>query len=135
MERGQNAGYLSIFSFSHNVFKRPLSQGCYMLGLCGKELKLGLCGKELKLGLCGKELKLGLCGKQLTLYLTCQFLALLIQQQIKIIYNVKNIDKWGYNFLTRKHCGNIAGYEQFILFPQHFQKLSVVDALKSVSME
>ena len=29
----------------------------------------------------------------------------------------------------------IAHYEQFLLFPQCFQKLSVVDALKCVSME
>ena len=29
----------------------------------------------------------------------------------------------------------IACYEQFLLFPQCFQKLSVVDASKSVSME
>ena len=30
---------------------------------------------------------------------------------------------------------NIAHYEQFLLLPQCFQKLSVVDALKSLSME
>ena len=30
--------------------------------------------------------------------------------------------------LTRKHCGK--SYEQFLLFPQCFPKLSVVDALK-----
>ena len=29
----------------------------------------------------------------------------------------------------------IARYEQFLLFPQCFQKLSVVDASKGVSME
>ena len=29
----------------------------------------------------------------------------------------------------------IARYEQFLLFPQCFQKLSVVDALKCVSMD
>ena len=29
----------SILSFSHNVFKMPLSQGCIKSGLCGKELK------------------------------------------------------------------------------------------------
>ena len=32
----------SIFSFSHNVFKSILSQGCYRSGLCGKELTLSL---------------------------------------------------------------------------------------------
>ena len=31
--------------------------------------------------------------------------------------------------------GQIAGHEQFLLFPQCFQKLSVVDASKWVSME
>ena len=31
--------------------------------------------------------------------------------------------------------GEIARYEQFLLFPQCFQKLSVVDASKWVSME
>ena len=31
--------------------------------------------------------------------------------------------------------GEIAPYEQFLLFPQCFQKLSVVDASKRVSME
>ena len=29
----------------------------------------------------------------------------------------------------------IANYEQFLLFPQRFQKQSVVDVLKRVSME
>ena len=28
-----------VFSFSHNVFKRLLSQGRYKSGLCSKELK------------------------------------------------------------------------------------------------
>ena len=31
--------------------------------------------------------------------------------------------------------GEIARYEQFLLFPQCFQKLSVVDVSKCVSME
>ena len=31
--------------------------------------------------------------------------------------------------------GEIARYEQFLLFPQCFQKQSVVDVLKQVSME
>ena len=31
--------------------------------------------------------------------------------------------------------GEIACYEQFLLFPHCFQKLSVVDVLKRVSME
>ena len=48
-------------------------------------------------------------------------------------YDVKNMDKWGYNYLTENENavgkGEIACYEQFLLFPQCFQKLSVVDAL------
>ena len=31
--------------------------------------------------------------------------------------------------------GEIARYEQFLLFPQYFQKQFVVDVLKRVSME
>ena len=31
--------------------------------------------------------------------------------------------------------GEIARYEQFLLFPQYFQKQSVVDVLKQVSVE
>ena len=44
-----------------------------------------------------------------------------------------------YNYLIEKKTswkkGEIARYEQFLLFPQGFQKLSVVDVLKSVFME
>ena len=40
VEKGENAGN-SIFSFSHNVFKRLLSQGCSRSGLYGKELNIG----------------------------------------------------------------------------------------------
>ena len=36
----------SIFSFSHNVFKRSLLQGCEKLGLCGKELILSQTSTE-----------------------------------------------------------------------------------------
>ena len=49
------------------------------------------------------------------------------------------MDKWVYNYLTRVENvvgkGEIARYEQLLLFPQRFQKLSVVDASKWVSME
>ena len=34
----ENAGYLSIFFFSQNVFKRLFLHGHYKSGLCGKEL-------------------------------------------------------------------------------------------------
>ena len=48
------------------------------------------------------------------------------------------MDKWGYNYRLSKNIvgkGEIARYEQFLLFPQCFQKLSFIDASKSVSME
>ena len=42
------------------------------------------------------------------------------------------MDKWGYNYRVENIVGKdeIAYYEQFLLFPQCFQKLSIVDALK-----
>ena len=49
-------------------------------------------------------------------------------------YHVKNMDKWGYSHLILAE--NIVGkeenarHEQFLLFPQCFQKQSVVDASK-----
>ena len=49
------------------------------------------------------------------------------------------MEKWGYklsdwveNIVGKEE---IARYEQFLLFPQCFQKLSVIDALKWVSKE
>ena len=50
-------------------------------------------------------------------------------------YDVKNMDKLGIQ-LSDLYIENIVGkeeiarYEQFLLFPQCFQKLSVVDASK-----
>ena len=42
-------------------------------------------------------------------------------------YDVKNMDKWGYNYLIRVENmvgkEEIAHYEQFLLFPPSFQKL------------
>ena len=67
----------------------------------------------------------------LTLYLVCLFLALPMQQQKR--YDVKNMDKWDTIIrFGRKHCGKeeIARYEQFLLVPQCFQKVSGVDAPK-----
>ena len=41
------------------------------------------------------------------------------------------MDKWGtIIWLSRIHCGKRRNYEQFLFFPQCFQKLSVVDASK-----
>ena len=49
-------------------------------------------------------------------------------------YGVINIAKWGCNFSdsVKNIVGKeeIACYKQFLLFPQCFQKLSVVNALK-----
>ena len=45
--------------------------------------------------------------------------------------DVKNMTKWGYNdlifFLKIVGKGEIARYEQFLLFSQCFKKMSVVD--------
>ena len=40
--KGENAGYTSIFFFSHNVFKWHLSQGRQKSGLYGKGLSLNV---------------------------------------------------------------------------------------------
>ena len=48
-------------------------------------------------------------------------------------YDVKNMDKWGYSYLIELKTlgiGKISHYQQFLLFPRCFQKLSVVDASK-----
>ena len=46
----------------------------------------------------------------------------------------KIMDKWGYNYMFGVENivgkGEIARYERFLLFPQCFQKLSVVDSSK-----
>ena len=70
------------------------------------------------------------CSKRppaLTLHLKRQFWALPIQQQIKIWTNRMQLPDWVENIVGK---GEIASYEQFLLFPQCFQKLSVVDVSK-----
>ena len=63
----------------------------------------------------------------------------------------KNMNKWEYNYLIELKTlwenivgniveniaekGEIARYEQFLLFKQCFQRLSVVDVLKRISVE
>ena len=49
----------------------------------------------------------------------------------------KNMDKWGLSAGVENIVGKgeIACNEQFLLFPQCFQKQSVVDVLKQISME
>ena len=42
------------------------------------------------------------------------------------------LSDWVENIVAK---GEIARYKQFLLFPQCFQKLSVADASKQVSME
>ena len=50
----------------------------------------------------------------------------------KDLYDVKNMNKRGYNYLIEQKMlwkkGEIARYKQFLIFPECFQKLSVVDA-------
>ena len=49
------------------------------------------------------------------------------------------MDHWGYNYLLELENtvgkGEIARFEQFLLFPQCFQKQSPVDLLKQESRE
>ena len=49
----------------------------------------------------------------------------------------KEMDKWGYKYLIKYKplWEKEKLLEQFLLFPQCFQKLSVIDASKGVSME
>ena len=73
----------------------------------------------------------------LTLYLICQFWALPVQQQIKIWCHKYwqmgiQVSDWVENIVGKEE---IACYEQFLLFPQCFQKLSFFDVWKWVSME
>ena len=76
-------------------------------------------------------------GKELNLYLICQFQASPIQQQIKIW--CQKYGQMGIQLSDRVENivekGEIACYEQFLLFPQCFQKLSDVKASKWVSMK
>ena len=68
----------------------------------------------------------------LTLYLICQFWALPFQQQKKICCQKCGQRRIQISDLVENIMGkeNISHYEQFLLFPQSFQKLSVVDASK-----
>ena len=50
----------------------------------------------------------------------------------KVWTNGVQLSDWVENIVEKEE---IAGYEQFLLFPQCFQELSVVDASKWVSME
>ena len=74
----------------------------------------------------------GLFGKGLALYLIYQFWARPIQQQIKM-----RSQKYGQMKIQLSDCvenmvgeGEIVRYGQCLLFPQSFQKLSVVDGSK-----
>ena len=74
----------------------------------------------------------GLFEKGFTLYLIYQFWARPIQQQIKM-----RSQKYGQMRIQLSDCveyivgeGEIVRYEQCLLFPKSFQKLSVVDGSK-----
>ena len=73
----------------------------------------------------------------LTLYIICQFGALTIQQKKKNM--MSTIWTNGVQFFDCVENivgkGEIARYEQFLLFPQCFQNLSVIDVSKWVFME
>ena len=75
--------------------------------------------------LCFTCLSNGSLNRILTIYLLGQFWALRIQQQIKVWFQKYGqmgiqLSDWVENIVGK---GEIASYEQFLLFPQCFQKL------------
>ena len=84
----------SIFSISHNVFKRLIYQG---------------------------RLKSGLCGKGLTHFQTTNFRLFQIERVCRLQFdeNSRKLSKRVENTVGR---GEIARYEPFLLSPQCFQK-------------
>ena len=132
----------SNFSFSHSVFY-PFGELCaifikFKMVVCKlsvwKSLKFVVWEKVLDQGNQTREDKcIGTILWQegaLTLYLICEVWGLPIQQQIKIIWCQKygqmgiQLYDWVENIMRN---GEIVLYKQFLLFPQYFQKLSIVD--------
>ena len=76
-------------------------------------------------------------SSDLTLYIICQFWGLPFQQQMKIW--CQKYGQTGIQLSDRVENivgkGEIARYEQFLLFPQYFQKLFSVDVSQCVSVE
>ena len=91
----------SIFSFSQNVFKSLIPQGRYKLGLRGGELTLNHMTKIIDKAFADDKL--------------------ITTQQLKFVHErVQNI------VLKEENTG----YQQFLLFPLCFQKLSYLQVLK-----
>ena len=135
----------SIFSFSHNVFY-SLKGMNHHFNCLNCRLQMFSIWTSLKFGRLAKGWSVPIMQTPhadiFTFNLTCQLWALPFQQQIKI---------WCHKYwhmgdtilrVSRKHCGKrrkgkeeIAILDQFLLCPQCFPKLSVVDALKWISVE
>ena len=66
-------------------------------------------------------------GYPLTLYQTINFglfqIEVICRQQFQIWWNVRKFSKW----VENSGKGEIAGYKQFFLFPQCFQKICTAD--------
>ena len=86
----------SNFSFSHNVFKRLLSQARQKLSLCGN----GLNSANEKI-------------------LALSKLKAFADNKLNVIQNNKVVFHWIDNIVGK---GENAGYQHFLLFPQCFQK-------------
>ena len=138
----------SNFSFSHNVFKRLLSQMRQTVSLCGNGLKI-----ELLLGmveiLWEKEKMLvrsifsyshnvfkrsGLYGKELTLYHTNDFQLdpNCINLQTKKLFVSQLIIYFTDQVENIVEKGENAGFQHFLLFPQCFYKSFYPVPLKCV---
>ena len=110
--------FLYVHATSISNFKIPIFYSFYLLFVITKGLLVAV-------------------YLSLTPYLTCQFRALPIKQQIKIwCYKYWQmgiqLSDWVENIVGKVE---IARHEQFVLFLQCFQKLSVVDVLKWVPVE
>ena len=101
----------SIFFFSHNVFKRLISQGRQKSGLCGKELTEIIFNSS--------------PNNKILDWTSLKAFADDISDVAKIMISLKdrveNIVGKGYN----------AGYQHFILFPQCFQKVFFLRVVES----
>ena len=91
----------SNFSFSHSVFKRLVLPTCKKQGLFGKGLNFNSLGKELKFSLADNKSVVAL-------------------MMISVYHGIEKIVGKGEN----------AGYQHFLLFPQHFQKASFSGSFK-----
>ena len=106
----------SIFSFSHKVFKRPLSKGRKKAGLCYTARPHSMVEMN----------PLPITRRQILDFSKLKEFA---DDNFKFDENGRKLSKWVENTVGK---GEIARYEQFLLFPQCFQKACFQGASKGV---